>query len=474
MRDKSKNDKIKIKGKIDKIDKNTENKKEKVDIKENWKKYKSDLKESFKKYMWDIKLGYKPLKPPKPEDLKTSVQKLIRTRKNRSIEAEIENIMFECGLYNNSGDYAYHIKTIRYEDNDNHYTTLWKLPFSMTFKMYIDKTLNFANSLVAQVIIEEDNGLLKIEVFKGVIPRKVNYKFITMEYLDKCILPIPLGKNPMGLIVWDLIDVFNVLIAGSVGGGKSILATGWADALLQNPDVLLFVIDLAMTDFIHLQEYTIFAGDIEKARIVLDMLWDEVKRRLDILVQYKKRKLRDYNKSYPDAKLPYLVLFIDEFAFTAPGKFHTKQEKILLNYLQKKTYDLAQLGRKAGVRLVICMQRPDRDLISPIIKNNLCGRISFKCNDKGHSLTVLGNTDANYLPDVQGRFISLCNNKQIEAQALYLDPDIAIDRCKLFNNLYDRKKTVAKYFYNKGDEFNVDPFIQFQINDNETKRLLPR
>ena len=463
MGDNNKKDKIKIKGKVDK-----------VDIKENWKKYKSDLKESFKKYLWDIQLGYKPLKPEKKEDLKTSVKKLIRCRKGRTVESEIESIMSECGLYNNSGRYAYHIKTIRYEDNDNHYTTLWKLPFSMTFKMYIDKTLNFANSLVAQVIIEEDNGLLKIEVFKGVIPRKVIYKFITMEYLDKYILPVPVGINQMGLEIWEMLDVYNVLISGSVGRGKSVLATGWADALLQNPDVLLFVIDLAMTDFIHLQEYTIFAGDIEKARLVLDMLWDETKRRLDVLVKYKKRRLRDYNLSYPDAKLPYLILFIDEFAFTAPGKFHTKQEKILLNYLQKKTYDLAQLGRKAGVRLVICMQRPDRDLISPIIKNNLSGRISFKCNDFGHSLTVLGNRDALYLPDVQGRFISLYNSKQMELQALYLDPDIAMDRCKLFNNLYDRKKTVAKYFYNKGDEFNVDPFIQFQINDNETKRLLPR
>ena len=443
------------------------------EIKENWKKYKKDLKDKFDKYIWDLQLGYKPLKPEKKEDLKTSVKKLIRTRKSRSIEAEIENIMSECGLYNSSGKYAYHIKTIRYEDNNNHYTTLWKLPYSMTFKMYIDKTVNFANSLIAQVVIEESNGLLKIEVWKGIIPRKANYYFNTLEYLDKYTLPIPLGKCQMGTIVWDLLDTLNVLIAGSIGGGKSILATSWADSLLQNPNVLLFVIDLAKTDFIHLQEYTYFAGDIESAKEILDMLWDEVVRRLDILVYYRKRRLRDYNLSYPNDKLPYLVLFIDEFAFTAPGKFHNKEEKKLLHYLQKKTYNLAQLGRKVGVRLVICMQRPDKELISPIIKNNLTARIAFKCGDKGHSLTVLGNTNAFYLPDIDGRFISLYKNKQIELQALYLDPDIAEDRCKLFNNLYNRRKAYASYFYN-GDDHYIREQFQIQEHEHQTKRLLPR
>ena len=119
------------------------------------------------------------------------------------------------------------------------------------------------------------------------------------------------------------------------------------------------------------------------------------------------------------------------------------------------------------------MQRPDRELISPIIKNNLTARIAFKCGDKGHSLTVLGNTNAFYLPDIDGRFISLYKNKQIEAQALYLDPDIAEDRCKLFNNLYDRRKTYASYFH-KGDDIYVGEQFQIQEYEYKTKRLLPR
>ena len=117
------------------------------------------------------------------------------------------------------------------------------------------------------------------------------------------------------------------------------------------------------------------------------------------------------------------------------------------------------------------MQRPDKDLISPIIKNNLCGRIAFKTGDYGHSVTILGNRDAFYLPNVNGRFISLYGNRKIEAQALYLNPDIAEDRCKLFNNLYDRRKAYASYFH-KGDDIYVGE--QFQIYEHQTKRLLPR
>ena len=463
-----KKDKIKIKGKVEKVDivKNDDKSKkvEKVDIKENWNKYKSDLKESFKKYMWDIKLGYKPLKPPKPEDLKTSVQKFIRCRESRSLESEIENIMFECGLYNNSGEYAYHIKTIRYEDNNNHYTTIWRLSRGLSYKDYIDKKVYFANALTAYVNIETRKGNLVIDVFKGIIPERVKYKFNTIEYLDKFALPIPLGVTQMGLQVIDITKIIHFLICGSTGGGKTVLAKSWCDALLQNPNVILFVIDFALIDFVHVKNCAVFASELDRALDIVIYLKNEMTKRKYYLANYG-LDVVTYNEKYPNNKLPYMVLFIDEFAFTAPGKFHTKHEKRIRNLLQGTIAELSQQARKVGIYLIICMQRPDKDLISPIIKNNLVGRICFKTGDRGHSQTVLNCNDAFYLPDIDGRLLALWKNRLIEAQSLFLHPDIARERVKMFDKSIDKVK---------GDEFNADPFIQFQINDNETKRLLPR
>jgi hypothetical protein len=169
------------------------------------------FKEKMHRFIW--RLGYKPLKEKKDESIITTIKKSIRTRKGRELEAEIENIMFETKLINSSGEYAMHLNTSK--KSDNHYITMWKIPRGLSYKKYMEKQRIFEDNLGAQVIIEENNGALKIEIIKGIIPRKVSYDFNYDDYRDivdkkgnkKYVLPIPVGVGHGNIIVWDLIKI---------------------------------------------------------------------------------------------------------------------------------------------------------------------------------------------------------------------------------------------------------------------------
>jgi len=432
---------------------------EKVDIKENWRKYKLDLKENFNKYLQQI--SYSPTKPVKPEDLKTTIKKLIRTRKSRSLEAEIENVFIQTNCCNNRGEYPYYIA--KNKKSDNCTQVMFKLPYGLNYKSIIDKKHFFSDSMIAHVNIENRRGLLMVEVIKGIIPEKYKYNFNYIEYMGDYIIPIPIGVSVGGeKVILDITEMIHVLIGGLPNSGKSILMTGWCDALLQNPNVKLFVIDLAMTDFIHLKNHVIFGYDLNTAEVILEFMIEELEKRRLFLVQNNCVNVIKYNEKNPNNKLDYIVLIIDEFAFTSPRRYDTKELKRLRQKLQGYVMDISMLSRKCGIHLIVAMQRPSRELIPMEIKSNFPTAISFKMVNNGTSMTILGNTDAVYLSSIKGRMIFQLGSKQMELQAMLLEQEEAIRRLRMFDKISNKI----------GDQF--DPFLQFQEYEHTTKRLLPR
>ena len=364
-------------------------------------------------------------------------------------------------IYNDRGEYPFHITTSKI--NEYHYQIMFKLPYGLSYKDIIDKVKYFSDSMIAQVNIENRRGLLMIEVFKGIIPEKYRYNFNYIEHMDKCI-PIPIGVGVNGIpIIVDLVDIPHLIIGGVTRSGKSILLTGICDALMQNNNVKLFVTDLAMTDFVHLIEYIPFGYDLNSAENMLEYLIEEVEKRRYFLVKNKCVNLIKYNEKNPNNKLEYIVFIIDEFAFTSPRKSDDKNTKKRRQRLQSIVADLGMISAKTGVHLIIAMQRPSDKLIPMEIKSNFSGAISFKCVNYGTSMTILGNTDAYYLPNIKGRMIFQIGSKQMELQAMLLEQEEAILRLKMFDKISDKI----------GDDIN-NRLWQHQIYEYETKGLLPR
>lgn len=368
------------------------------------------------KLLW--KLGYAPLKEKKNMSIMGYIKNKIRTRNGRELEAKIENIMMECKLYNSSYEYAMHLGTNK--KSDNHYITMWKIPDGLSYGNYIDKQNVFEDNLNAYIKIEEQHGNLMIEIIEGSIPKEVKYKFRYKDFMDEYILPVPLGiGHGKREIIWDLVKIIHVLISGETGGGKTNLCLCWIDALLQNNKVNLYLIDLAMKSFHPYRNHTIFAGDLVKACKILMYLLNVVEIHKSILVEFGNMDIEKYNAKNPDKQLPYNVVFMDEFALTSP-KIKSDENKDLCRQIQSMVIELSSVGRAFGIHLIIGMQKPGNNLMPKEAKDNFPGRIAFKAGDQGHSMAMLGNTKAFYLPDIKGRMIAQYR-KAFKVQGMLMD-----------------------------------------------------
>jgi DNA segregation ATPase FtsK/SpoIIIE, S-DNA-T family len=219
-------------------------------------------------------------------------------------------------------------------------------------------------------------------------------------------LNMALGKDITGRAVFgDLAKMPHLLVAGATGSGKSVCLNCIIASLLVNatPDqVQMLMIDPKRV------ELTVYNGIphlikevITDPRLAAGALFEmtkEMDQRYERFAKAGVRKIEEYNAKFPDGKLPYVVIIIDELAdlmLIAPAKVETTICR------------LAQLARATGIHLIVATQRPSVDVITGIIKANIPSRIAFAVSSQVDSRTILdmggaerllGRGDMLYLP----------------------------------------------------------------------------
>ena len=238
-------------------------------------------------------------------------------------------------------------------------------------------------------------------------------------------LAFAVGKDITGkCVVGDIAKMPHVIIAGTTGSGKSVCTRSIIMSLLYNarPDeVKIILIDPKIVEF------KIFDGiphllipivtEAKKAAGALNWAVNEMMRRYNTFAEAGANDLRSYNEIAEEDEdlqhMPQIVIFIDELAdmMLVAGK-----------EVEDSICRLAQMGRAAGMHLVVATQRPTTDVITGLIKANIPSRIALSVMSQVDSRTIidmggadklLGNGDMLYMPigigkpvRVQGCFAS--------------------------------------------------------------------
>ncbi len=203
------------------------------------------------------------------------------------------------------------------------------------------------------------------------------------------------GRNVIG----DIERLPHVLIAGTTGSGKSVCTNSLIVSLLykSTPEEVRFImvdpkmVELAPYNGIpHLLIPVV--TDPKKAAGALQWAVFEMMKRYKTFSQCGVKKLEEYNRlarTREDLEtLPSVVVVIDELADLMLVAAKEVEESICR---------VAQMGRAAGVHLVIATQRPSADVITGLMKANIPSRIAFAVASSLESRIILDTTGAEKL-----------------------------------------------------------------------------
>ena len=219
---------------------------------------------------------------------------------------------------------------------------------------------------------------------------------IASSQFTRARLPIGVGMDVAGKpVVADLTRMPHLLVAGATGSGKSVCINSLITSLLvtRTPDEVQFVMidpkQVELSQYRGLPHLRLpVVTDMEKVVAALRWTVLEMERRYGLFADVGARNIHAFNERFPDERLVYLVLVIDELA----DMMMTAAEDV-----ERLICRLAQLGRAAGVHLVVATQRPSVDVLTGLIKANLPTRIAFAVSSQIDSRVILDRTGAERL-----------------------------------------------------------------------------
>ena len=240
-------------------------------------------------------------------------------------------------------------------------------------------------------------------------------------------LTLALGKDTVGnAIVADLARMPHLLVAGATGTGKSVSLNVMIMSLLYRVsprDVRFIMIDPKMLelslyeDLPHQLSHVI--TNPKEAGAALQEVVRRMEYRYKLLHDKGVRSIAAYNRvletgqraangiikltevvqegeaddepsaaprvvpnglSLTHHRLPYLIVIVDELADLMLTVGREIEEPITR---------LAQMGRAAGIHLILATQRPSVDVITGLIKANFPARVSFQVSSRIDSRTIL-------------------------------------------------------------------------------------
>ena len=244
----------------------------------------------------------------------------------------------------------------------------------------------------------------------------------------KAELPVAIGYTiTQEVKTFDLADAPHLLVAGATKQGKSVGLNVIMTSLLyaKHPSELKFVIidpkKVEFTAYNKLlkhylavlpanseeeQQRNAIIKNAKAAEQVLSSLCVEMDQRYALLEKAGVNDFKLYNEKYKKRRLlptdghkflPYLVVVIDEYSDLLMAGGGTTEAKKSARNVESSIVRLAQMGRAAGIHVIIATQRPSADVVTGLIRANFPTRIAFRVFSNMESRIILDSNGAENL-----------------------------------------------------------------------------
>jgi S-DNA-T family DNA segregation ATPase FtsK/SpoIIIE len=241
--------------------------------------------------------------------------------------------------------------------------------------------------------IYQNGSMIEIEVPTKVRTITQYELMLNSHYLDSSSTCVPIGMSVDGDVIFsDIAKMPHMLVCGATGSGKSVFMNSLISSLLfkNTPDDLQFyMIDpkkVELSKYAPLSSMCNVFTDTQESIDLLNRMTDYMDKRYLALEAAGCKNIDEYREKF--GVMPRIIVVIDELAdlMMVAGK-----------EVEKSICRLAQLGRAAGIHLIVATQYAKAEIVTGIIKMNLPTRVCFKVPQGVNSRVALDRNGAESL-----------------------------------------------------------------------------
>lgn len=315
--------------------------------------------------------------------------------------------LWRIGLINHAGEAPLLLR--KYRESDSEVTIMEFIPNGIPRTEWEDKQEKIETALDIYIVkIEEGKNKKRLILHTVTGDCKLpKFMYWQEKYLSNNDFELVLGQSMLGKITVNLAKIPHILIGGSTGSGKSVLLK------------LLIMQCVKKGAEIYIAD---FKGGVDfspvwhtKCKIIIDEnnllnilteIVDELDSRKTLLRESGCANIGEYNEHY-GKQLKRIIFACDEVAEVLDKTGLSKEAKEIVTKSEGKLSVIARQGRAFGIHLILATQRPDANILTGQIRNNIDYRVCGRA-DNVLSQIILDNTEAaDSIPkDSQGLFIT--------------------------------------------------------------------
>jgi hypothetical protein len=271
------------------------------------------------------------------------------------------------------------------------------------------------------------------------LPELINF----FDHIDERIPGYVIAGMTEGgeLLQVPIMKMFNHLVGGNVGSGKSIYLRSLVYQLIAEADESEIPLELGLADienntfpeFRGCRHVRWYAGNyVEIEHMTAELLREVERRKLayETLTSTPK-DIERYNilagrENAPE--LPIIVVLYDEFS-ALMHRSQAQQKRILSDVLQ-----LALRARKYGIFLIIAGQTFKADLIDSAVLGQFSFNVAFRVRTGQISQSILGQVGAEKLTQPGEALVKIKDGTITHVQGLHLDDDELLEALEAYRD----------------------------------------